>query len=81
MRYTPAGIPALNLTLEHVSDVMEAGQMRQIKATMRAVALGGLAERLGVQVIGSAWCFNGFLATPRNGKQVQLHIQEFRPSP
>ena len=81
MRYTPAGIPALNLTLEHASEVMEAGQMRQIKATLRAVALGSLAERLGAQAIGSAWWFSGFLATQRNGKQVQLHIQEFSPSP
>ena len=81
MRYTPAGVPALNLTLDHASDVMEAGQARQIKATLRAVALGSLAERLGNQAVGSAWRFTGFLATPRNGKNVQLHIQEFSPSP
>ena len=80
LRYTPAGIPALNMTLEHASDVMEAGQARQIKASLRAVALGSLAERLGAQAIGSVWCFTGFLATPRNGKHVQLHIQEFGPN-
>jgi primosomal replication protein N len=31
MRYTPAGLPALNLKLEHESEVKEAGQTRQVK--------------------------------------------------
>jgi primosomal replication protein N len=81
MRYTPAGIPALNMTLEHVSEVVEAGQARQVKATLRAVALGMMAERLATQALGSVWRFTGFLATPRNGKHVQLHIQEFSTTP
>ena len=78
MRYTPAGLPALNLILDHASEVLEAGQVRQVKATMKAVAYGTLAERLAKQAIGSTWSFNGFLATPRNGKHVVLHIQEFQ---
>jgi primosomal replication protein N len=78
MRYTPAGLPALNLILDHSSEVLEAGQTRQVKATMKAVAFGTLAERLAKQAIGSTWNFNGFLATPRNGKHVILHIQEFQ---
>ena len=79
MRYTPAGIPALNLKLEHASSVEEAGQVRQIKAALKAVALGANAERLAHQVAGSIWSFTGFLATPRNGKSVVFHIQEFLP--
>ena len=78
LRYTPAGLPALNLRLEHESELQEAGQTRQIKATMKAVAFGAMAERLVKQAIGSAWRFNGFLATPRNGKHVVFHIQEFQ---
>ena len=78
LRYTPAGLPALNLRLEHESDVQEAGQTRQVKAVMKAVAFGAIAERLVKQAIGSAWRFNGFLATPRNGKHVVFHIQEFQ---
>ena len=78
MRYTPAGLPALDLRLEHESSVEEAGQTRQVKTAIKAVALGSLAERLGVQPIGSLWRFSGFLATPRNGKLVVLHIQEFQ---
>jgi len=77
LRYTPAGLPALNMRLEHESDILEAGQTRQVKAAIKAVAFGSMAERLARQVIGSAWRFNGFLATPRNGKYVVFHIQEF----
>ena len=81
MRYTPAGVPALNLLLEHASSVQEAGQIRQVKAAMKAVALGANAERLNSQVAGSVWRFTGFVATPRNGKHVVFHIQEFLPEP
>jgi primosomal replication protein N len=78
LRYTPAGLPALNMRLEHESDMQEAGQTRQVKAAMKAVAFGAMAERLVKQAIGSAWRFSGFLATPRNGKHVVFHIQEFQ---
>ena len=77
MRYTPAGVPALNLKLEHASSVVEAGQAREIKAAMKALAFGSMAERLARQATGSVWSFKGFLATPRNGKHVVFHIQEF----
>jgi primosomal replication protein N len=78
LRYTPAGLPALNIRLEHESEVQEAGQTRQVKAVMKAVAFGAMAERLVKQAIGSSWCFHGFLASPRNGKQLVFHIQEFQ---
>jgi primosomal replication protein N len=78
LRYTPAGLPALNMRLEHESDMQEAGRTRQVKAAMKAVAFGAMAERLVKQAIGSAWRFSGFLATPRNGKHVVFHIQEFQ---
>ena len=80
MRYTPAGLPALNLRLEHASEILEAGQVRQVKLVVKAVAFGAMAERLVKQAIGSRWRFNGFLATPRNGKSVVFHIQEFQES-
>ena len=77
LRYTPAGLPALDFSLEHESEVTEAGQPRQAKVAIRAVAFGGLAETLGKQAIGSSWQFTGFLATPRNGKHPVFHIQSF----
>jgi primosomal replication protein N len=77
MRYTPAGMPALNLKLEHESETQEAGQIRQIKVAVKAVAFGALAERLVKQPIGSVWKFSGFLGNTRNGKSIVFHIQEF----
>ena len=78
LRYTPAGLPALDLILEHTSDLQEAGQMRKVQLKLRALAIGFLAERLVKQAVGSVWTFSGFLATPRQGKSVVLHIQEFQ---
>jgi primosomal replication protein N len=77
MRYTPAGLPALNLRLEHESEVLEAGGKRVVKVVVKAVAFGTLAERLAKQAIGSVWRFNGFLANARQGKSVVFHIQDF----
>ena len=78
VRLTPAGVPALDARLEHEPEAEEGGSRRQVKALLKAVALGAVAERLGRQPIGSAWCFTGFLASPRNAKSVVLHIQDFQ---
>jgi primosomal replication protein N len=78
MRYTPAGLPALDLRLQHESEIEEAGQNRLIKAFVKAVAFGAVAERIARQSLGGSWRFNGFLATPRSGKQIVFHIQEFQ---
>ena len=77
LRYTPAGLPALDFNLEHESELSEAGQVRQVKVAVKAVAFGAVAETLGRQAIGSSWNFTGFLATPRNGKHPVFHIQSF----
>ncbi|RST55802.1 primosomal replication protein N [Variovorax sp. MHTC-1] len=78
LRFTPAGLPAIDLRLEHESTVTEAAQPRQIKAALKAVAFGAVAERLARQTLGSLWRFQGFLATPGNGKHPVLHIQDFQ---
>jgi primosomal replication protein N len=77
LRFTPAGLPAIDLRLEHESTVTEASQPRQIKAALKAVAFGTVAERLARQSMGSLWQFQGFLATPGNGKHPVFHVQEF----
>ena len=79
LRYTPAGLPALDMVLEHESSLEQAGQLRQIKAAVKAIAFGAIAERIQQQPLGSIWQFTGFLASPRLGKNPVLHIQEFQP--
>ena len=78
LRYTPAGLPALDLRLEHESQQQEAGIRREVKVAIKAVAFGTLAERLARQALGSHWEFQGFLASPRNGKGVVFHIQDIQ---
>ena len=78
MRHTPAGLPALDMRLEHGSDVQEAGQTRQAKANLKAVALGSVAERLVQQALGQEFRFTGFISSPRNSKHIIFHIQDFQ---
>jgi primosomal replication protein N len=78
MRYTPAGLPALDMRLEHGSDFQEAGQARQVKANLKAVAIGSVAERLVQQPLGLEFKFTGFISSPRNSKQIVFHIQDFQ---
>ena len=78
LRYTPGGLPAITLQLEHQSQQIEAGQPRAVNARVKAVAFGSLAEQLARQVLGSSGTFQGFLATPRNGKHPVLHLQAFQ---
>ena len=77
LRFTPAGVPALNLSLEHSSQMPELGVDRTVNLALKAVAFGSLAERLANQAVGSLWKFRGFLANARQGKSLVFHIQEF----
>jgi primosomal replication protein N len=81
LRYTPAGIPAIDLRLDHESEAREAGQARQVKLELRAVAFGTDAETLSRQAIGTGFRFTGFLAAARGGKTPVLHIQSFQQDP
>ncbi|NIF83944.1 primosomal replication protein N [Comamonas sp. Tr-654] len=78
LRYTPAGLPALDLRIEHSSQQQELGSTRNVNASVKAVAFGALAEKLARQAPGSQWTFQGFLATPRNSKMLVLHIQDIQ---
>lgn len=78
LRHTPAGLPALDLRLEHESTVSEGERGRQVNAVVKAVALGAVAERLARQTLGSSWHFEGFLASPRKGGRLVFHIRDFQ---
>jgi primosomal replication protein N len=76
-RYTPAGIPAIDLTLEHESELLEAGQMRKVKVSVKSIAIGPMADVMRKQPVGSAHTFSGFLGSTRNAKGILFHIQAF----
>ena len=79
LRYTPAGIPAINFILEHESEILEAGVQRQVKLTIRAVAFGTLAEQAAKLSFGKPFRFTGFLINARTSKGVVFHLQALHP--
>ena len=69
LRYTPAGIPLLSVSLRHVSEQFEAGMKRKVECEVNAVALGDLA--LMAIKLGANIQATGFLAK-RSLKSTQL---------
>ncbi|WP_124079242.1 primosomal replication protein N [Pigmentiphaga humi] len=77
IRYTPAGIPVLELTLVHESEQIEGGKPRRIELLVNAVAIGDLAGRLEREALGKPLRIEGFLAPTRKGSsRLRLHIQQ-----
>jgi primosomal replication protein N len=79
MRYTPAGLPALDLVLKHESEVSEDGQPRKVSMEMRAVAIGAITRTLAPLELGGAGLFAGFLTSTRNGRGLLFHITSVEP--
>jgi len=80
LRYTPAGLPAMDIRLAHESELMHAGAPRKVSLEMHATAIGDLALDLARVPVGDAIDLRGFLGKQRNGKGVMLHISAFVPS-
>jgi primosomal replication protein N len=79
LRYTPAGQPALEMILDHESQVTEAGHPRRIQLQIPAVALGDTALLLADITLGTPLTVNGFLAPSRKGSaKMVLHVQHAR---
>ncbi len=79
LRYTPAGVPVMDLLLGHQSPQQEAGQVRLVTLQLKAIGFGAIAESLGRQPLGVDLEAQGFLTNTRNGKGVVFHIQDFKP--
>ena len=76
LRYTPAGLPALDLGLEHESEASQEGQARKVSLQMKAVVIGSMVGPITTLPLGSEARFAGFLATARNGRGLLFHITE-----
>jgi primosomal replication protein N len=76
LRYTPAGLPALDLSLKHESEVTQDGQSRKVWFDIRARAIGEITRRVEKLELGSAHGFAGFLGSQRNGRGVVFHVTE-----
>jgi primosomal replication protein N len=74
LRYTPAGLPALDLRLAHESRLLEAGVERQVSMEIAAVGIGEVVRDLQVLPLGALAVFTGFLARQRSGRGIVFHI-------
>jgi primosomal replication protein N len=76
LRYTPAGLPALDVSLEHESEVTQEGQSRKVRFEIRARGIGRITERLAAVELGTERGFSGFLGAQRNGRGIVFHVTE-----
>jgi primosomal replication protein N len=81
LRYTPAGLPALDLLLLHESEQSQEGQVRKVKVEVRARAIGSVVRPAAALAIGGEADFAGFLGSQRNGRGTVFHIQELEAKP
>ena len=75
MRYTPAGIAAVEFRLTNRSAQVEAGARRTVEAEVAAVAFDTQAKLLAGRPLGSAVRVEGFLgAKSKRSKRLVLHV-------
>jgi primosomal replication protein N len=80
LRYTPAGVPALDLVLRHEGPAVEAQSPRRVSVEIKAKAIGAdLVRRLQAIDAGEA-SYEGFLAAARNGRGVVFHVSRVEPT-
>ena len=75
LRYTPAGVAAVEFRLAHQSEQDEAGGKRTIQAEVGAIAFETQAKLLAGRPLGSAVKVQGFLgAKSKRSKKLVLHV-------
>ena len=78
LRFTPAGVPAMDMLLRHASRQPEAGVERVVECELHAVAFGAPATALARVPAGTALRCTGFLARRyRTGVTLAMHVDEF----
>jgi len=75
LRFTPAGLPALDLSLKHESELVQLGANRRISVEIRARAVGPVTGALLGAELGVEHEFEGFIGAQRNGRGIVFHIQ------
>ena len=75
LRYTPAGLPAVEFKLSHESEQEEAGGRRKVQAQLGAVAFDTLARLMAGAKLGVQARFRGFLAAKgKRSQKLVLHV-------
>jgi len=75
LRYTPAGVPAVEFKLRHESRQDEAGSPRAVEAEIGAIAFDRQARLLAGTKLNTGLKLEGFLAAKsRRSKKLVLHV-------
>jgi len=75
LRYTPAGVPAIEFRLGHESDQIEAEKPRRVECEMACIALGAKALLLEDAAPGIGLELTGFLAAKSvKSRSPVLHV-------
>ena len=77
MRYTPAGVARVALTLSHRSMQSEANVERQVQCEVQALAFAEVAEKVARYAVGQQVKIRGFLAQQSlRSRQLVVHIND-----
>ena len=75
LRYTPAGLAAVEFRISHDSTRTEAGTERRVRAEVPAVAFDTVARQVAATGLGTALRANGFLAAKsQRSAKIVLHV-------
>ena len=75
LRYTPAGVAAIEFKVAHESEQDEAGGRRKVQAEVGAIAFETQAKLLAGRPLGSEMRLQGFLAAKgKRSKKLLLHV-------
>ena len=78
LRFTPVGLPALDVTLKHESEIPQNGPARKGSVEIRARAIGPVTEAVLAAELGVEHDFEGFVGSQRNGRGIVFHVQTVR---
>ena len=77
LRYTPAGVARVALTLSHSSQQSEANGLRQVQCEVNALAFAEVADKVAKFAVGQNVKVRGFLARQSiRSRQLVLHIND-----
>jgi primosomal replication protein N len=77
LRYTPAGVARVAVTISHNSQQSEANVLRQVQCELNALAFAGVADKVAGFAVGQNVKVRGFLAQQSlRSRQLVLHIND-----
>jgi primosomal replication protein N len=74
LRYTPAGVPALDMQIEHLSTDLNG---HDATVNLSSVAFGLVAQTLSSTPLGSTLKLDGFLRHSAKSKKLIVQIESF----